>query len=165
MEIIQQLKTVLPEQFIQQNEVMAKHTSFRIGGTADIYISPQNSEQIKNIITIAKQYDIPVMIIGNGSNLLISDKGIRGIIIQTANNMNEIVVEGETIKAESGALLSAIGAEALKHSLKGFSFASGIPGSLGGAVCMNAGAYGGEMKDVIVEAEVLTKELDRKSVV
>ncbi len=162
MEIIQQLKTVLPEQFIQQNEVMAKHTSFRIGGTADIYISPQNSEQIKNIITIAKQYDIPVMIIGNGSNLLISDKGIRGIIIQTANNMNEIVVEGETIKAESGALLSAIGAEALKHSLKGFSFASGIPGSLGGAVCMNAGAYGGEMKDVIIEAEVLTRELDIK---
>ncbi len=157
--IIEELKKFLGERVLQQ-ESMVKHTSFRIGGNADIYISPHHSEEIKNIISIAKKYDMPITVIGNGSNLLVSDKGIRGIVIQIGKDMNEIIVKEQTIKAEAGALLSAIGAEALKYCLKGFEFASGIPGSLGGAVCMNAGAYGGEIKDILLEVEVLTKELE-----
>lgn len=163
MNLIEELKSVLKRQNILQYESMANHTSFRIGGVADIYISPCNGEEIKTIIAIAKKHTVPVTIIGNGSNLLVRDKGIRGIVIQIGKDMNHICVEGEKIKAQAGALLSVIGAVALQHHLKGFEFASGIPGSLGGAVCMNAGAYGGEMKDVIVEVEVLTKELEVKT--
>jgi len=161
--LIEELKNALTQQNVLQYESMAKHTSFRIGGVADIYISPHNGEEIKTIIAIAKKHNIPVTIIGNGSNLLVRDKGIRGVVIQIGKDMNHISVEGQKIKAEAGALLSAIGTAALQHHLKGFEFASGIPGSLGGAVCMNAGAYGGEMKDVILEAEVLTKELEVKT--
>lgn len=163
MSLIQELKNALTEQNILQYENMANHTSFRIGGAADIYISPHNGEEIKTIITIAKKHNVAVTIIGNGSNLLVRDKGIRGIVIQIGKDMNHISVEGQKIKAQAGALLSSIGAAALQHHLKGFEFASGIPGSLGGAVCMNAGAYGGEMKDVVLEVEVLTKELEVKT--
>lgn len=159
--IIEELKKFLGEHVLQQ-ESMTKHTSFRIGGNVDIYISPRNKEEIKNVISIAKKYNMPVTVIGNGSNLLVSDKGIRGIVIQIGKDMCDVVVEGQKVKAEAGALLSAIGAEALKYHLKGFAFASGIPGSLGGAVCMNAGAYGGEIKDILLEVEVLTKELETK---
>lgn len=162
--MIEELRSVLKGQNMLQKESMAKHTSFRIGGVADIYISPYNSEEIKDVISIAKKYHVPVTVIGNGSNLLVRDKGIRGIVIQISNNMNTIIIDGHKIKAEAGALLSAIGAEALKHSLKGFEFASGIPGSLGGAVCMNAGAYGGEMKDRLKSVEVLTKSGERKQI-
>lgn len=162
--MIEELKSVLKGQNILQNESMKKHTSFRIGGIADIYISPNDSEEIKNVISIARKYHVPVTVIGNGSNLLVSDKGIRGIVIQIGNHMNQIVVKDCMIYAAAGALLSTIGAEALKHSLKGFEFASGIPGSLGGAVCMNAGAYGGEIKDILLEVEVLTKELEIKTI-
>lgn len=162
--MIEELKSVLKGQNMLQKESMANHTSFRIGGVADIYISPYNGEEIKNVISIAKKYNVPVTIIGNGSNLIVRDKGIRGIVIQISNNMNTISVDGQKIKAEAGALLSAIGAEALKHSLKGFEFASGIPGSLGGAVCMNAGAYGGEMKDILETVEVLTESGEIKQI-
>ena len=162
IKLIEELKNILGDRILQQ-ESMANHTSFRIGGNADIYISPKNSAEIKNVICIAEKYHLPVTIIGNGSNLLVSDKGIRGIVIQIGKDMSHITVEGQKIKAEAGALLSAIGAEALKHHLKGFAFASGIPGSLGGAVCMNAGAYGGEIKDILLEVEVLTKELEVKT--
>ncbi|NDO45866.1 UDP-N-acetylmuramate dehydrogenase [Clostridium sp. MD294] len=163
MNVIEELKSVLKQQNVLQCESMANHTSFRIGGAADIYISPHNAEEIKKIIAVAEKHNVAVNIVGNGSNLLVRDKGIRGIVIQIAKDMNHISVEGQKIKAQAGALLSAIGAVALQHHLKGFEFASGIPGSLGGAVCMNAGAYGGEMKDIVLEVEVLTKELECKT--
>ena len=145
-----------------KQEAMKKHTSFRIGGNADIYISPKSSEEIQSILFLAKKYDVPVTVMGNGSNLLVSDKGIRGIVIQIGEDMSTILVKGEKITAQAGALLKTIGEKALQSSLEGFAFAAGIPGSLGGAVCMNAGAYGGEIKDILVEAEVLTEDLQIK---
>lgn len=145
-----------------KQEPMKKHTSFRIGGNADIYISPKSSEEIQSILFLAKKYDVPVTVMGNGSNLLVSDKGIRGIVIQIGEDMSTILVKGEKITAQAGALLKTIGEKALQSSLEGFAFAGGIPGSLGGAVCMNAGAYGGEIKDILVEAEVLTEDLQIK---
>ena len=145
-----------------KQEPMKKHTSFRIGGNADIYISPKSSEEIQSILFLAKKYDVPVTVMGNGSNLLVSDKGIRGIVIQIGEDMSTILVKGEKITAQAGALLKTIGEKALQSSLEGFAFAAGIPGPLGGAVCMNAGAYGGEIKDILVEAEVLTEDLQIK---
>lgn len=145
-----------------KQEPMKKHTSFRIGGNADIYISPKSSEEIQSILFLAKKYDVPVTVMGNGSNLLVSDKGIRGIVIQIGEDMSTILVKGEKITAQAGVLLKTIGEKALQSSLEGFAFAAGIPGSLGGAVCMNAGAYGGEIKDILVEAEVLTEDLQIK---
>ena len=145
-----------------KQEPMKKHTSFRIGGNADIYISPKSSEEIQSILFLAKKYDVPVTVMGNGSNLLVSDKGMRGIVIQIGEDMSTILVKGEKITAQAGVLLKTIGEKALQSSLEGFAFAAGIPGSLGGAVCMNAGAYGGEIKDILVEAEVLTEDLQIK---
>ncbi|MGN0398743.1 MAG: UDP-N-acetylmuramate dehydrogenase [Blautia sp.] len=139
-------------------ELMSKHTTFRIGGPAEYFLCPHSVEEVQEILHICREGNLPWFILGNGSNLLVSDKGYKGVVIQLWKNMSEIYVEGEQIRAKCGALLSKIAAEALEYSLDGFAFAAGIPGTLGGAVVMNAGAYGGEMKDVLVEATVLDKE-------
>lgn len=132
---------------ILNNEPMFKHTSFRTGGNADTFIKVESAEDIINII---KEYDNPIFI-GNGSNLLVSDDGIRGTVVQIYDEFNQISLKEENvIHADAGALLSKIAAFARDNSLTGFEFASGIPGTAGGAVFMNAGAYGGEMKDVVV---------------
>ena len=132
---------------ILNNEPMSKHTSFRTGGNADTFIKVESAEDIINII---KEYYNPIFI-GNGSNLLVSDDGIRGTVVQIYDEFNQISLKEENvIHADAGALLSKIAAFARDNSLTGFEFASGIPGTAGGAVFMNAGAYGGEMKDVVV---------------
>lgn len=132
---------------ILNNEPMSKHTSFRTGGNADTFIKVESAEDIINII---KEYDNPIFI-GNGSNLLVSDDGIRGTVVQIYDEFNQISLKEENvIHADAGALLSKIAAFARDNCLTGFEFASGIPGTAGGAVFMNAGAYGGEMKDVVV---------------
>ena len=143
-----------PDQLLQ-NESMKKHTSFRIGGPADLMIIPSEIEQIRLAYKVLRDNNVPVMVMGNGTNLLVRDKGIRGAVIKIANRFNRAEVKGETILAQAGILLSALSNLALKHSLKGLEFASGIPGTLGGAVTMNAGAYGGEMKDVIEWVSVM----------
>lgn len=137
---------------------MKKHTTFRVGGNADYFIVPKTIEEVKNVVALCKETDMPYYILGNGSNLLVSDKGYRGVIIQIYKEMNEICIEGDQIKVQAGALLSKIGSAALEAGLTGFEFASGIPGTIGGAVVMNAGAYGGEMKDVLEEVTALTPE-------
>ena len=142
---------------ILENEPMSKHTTFRIGGNADVFVSPKVS-QVADIIKLAKEYEVPVTIIGNGSNLLVGDKGIRGLVISFGKEAEEIQVDGSCMIVSAGALLSKIAAEAAKRSLMGFEFAAGIPGTLGGAIVMNAGAYGGEIKDVLISATVLTPE-------
>ena len=140
---------------------MKKHTTFRIGGNADMFVSP-SLEQIPQIVALARECQVPVTIVGNGSNLLVGDKGIRGLVLAIGKGADHIVLEdmGETVRLSvgAGALLSKIAAEAAKNSLTGFDFAAGIPGTLGGAVVMNAGAYGGEIKDVLVSARVLTPQ-------
>ena len=139
-------------------EPMKRHTTFRIGGPAEIFVMPKTIEEVKKALEICRQEAIPYFVLGNGSNLLVSDRGYRGVIIQMDRNMEEITVEGTEIHAAAGALLSSIAASARRASLAGFEFAGGIPGTLGGAVVMNAGAYGGEMKDVLKEVTVMTQE-------
>lgn len=152
------LVNILGEEFVYLNEPMKNHTTFRVGGPADYYVVPKNGEEVKQIVLLCKEENIPYYILGNGSNLLVGDKGYRGVVIQIYKEMNEIVVKGNTIKVQAGALLSRIGNSALNSGLTGFEFAAGIPGAIGGAVVMNAGAYGGEMKDVLEEVTVLTPE-------
>ena len=165
----------LPQLSLMQDEPMKKHTTFRIGGPADYYAEPDVS-QISKLIEIAKACDMPVAVIGNGSNLLVGDKGIRGLVIGIGKGLSEIDVteavaqqstvqgNGHVITAGAGAILAAVAAKAAEASLSGLEFASGIPGSVGGAVVMNAGAYGGEIKDVLIDATVLTAEGELKTV-
>jgi len=143
---------------IKIDEPMKNHTSFRIGGTADYFVTPYNSEQVKNVIDICRSYKMPYYIVGNGSNILVKDKGFRGVIIHLGKLMSEYSVKENRITAQAGILLSKLAAAALKNELSGLEFAAGIPGTLGGAVCMNAGAYSGEMKQILVNAQVIDSE-------
>lgn len=153
-----ELKNTLSEDRFKVNEPMENHTTFRVGGPADYYVTPATQEELVKVIDCCKAEDIPYYIIGNGSNLLVSDKGYRGTVIQIFKTMNRIEVNENHITAQAGALLSGIAAKALECSLTGFEFASGIPGTLGGACVMNAGAYGGEMKDVLKQVTLLSQE-------
>ena len=139
-------------------EPMKQHTTFKIGGPADYFLVPETGEEVGEIIKICRKTDTPYFILGNGSNLLVGDGGYRGAVIQVYRNMSAVTVEGTTITAQAGALLSAVAAAAKNASLTGFEFAGGIPGTVGGAAVMNAGAYGGEMKDVLVEVTVMDAE-------
>ena len=154
----EELKNTIPEARIQLDEPMKSHTTFRIGGPAKYFVIPETKEEIKAVIECCKKADMPYYILGNGSNLLVSDKGYEGVVIQIFKNMNQIVLDGETITAQAGAILSSVANKALEAELTGFEFAAGIPGTLGGACVMNAGAYGGEMKDVLVSVVVLTQD-------
>ena len=147
----------IPHEQILRNVSMQHHTSFRIGGPADLMILPADAHQIRHTLQKCQEYNVPLLVIGNGSNLLVRDKGIRGVVLKIANSYGQVWAEGHTLRAQSGILLSALAYFALNASLTGMEFASGIPGTLGGAVFMNAGAYGEEMKDVILQASVLTK--------
>lgn len=143
---------------IYVNEKMEKHTTFRIGGPADYFVMPSDVTDVKAVIELCEQEKVPYYVVGNGSNLLVGDKGFRGVIIQIAGNMNQMQADGEVITAQAGCSLAQIAGKALDEELAGFEFAAGIPGTLGGAVRMNAGAYGGEIKDVLESAVVLTRE-------
>ncbi len=152
------LLKILPESEIRQGEPMRDHTTFRIGGPARFFVMPKSPEELRQVLDCCRACGMPFYIIGNGSNLLVSDAGYDGVVIQIFRNMNAVTVDGVQIRAQAGALLSQIAAKALSASLAGFEFASGIPGTLGGACVMNAGAYGGEMKDVLDTVDVLTPE-------
>ena len=152
------LNNVIAKDSILIDELMSRHTTFRVGGPADFFVTPKAKEEVRDVIRICKEAGMPYYIIGNGSNLLVSDAGYRVVIVQIYKEMNEVKVEGDLVKAQAGALLSGIAAKALGAELSGFEFASGIPGTIGGACVMNAGAYGGEMKDVLESVTVLTGE-------
>ena len=152
------LNNVIGKDSILIDEPMSRHTTFRVGGPADFFVTPKAKEEVRDVVRICKEAGMPYYIIGNGSNLLVSDAGYRGVIVQIYKEMNEVKVEGDLVKAQAGALLSGIAAKALGAELSGFEFASGIPGTIGGACVMNAGAYGGEMKDVLESVTVLTGE-------
>lgn len=147
--------TCLGSDNVKLQEPMSKHTTFRIGGPADFYLCPHSTKEVQQTVQICKEENLQYFILGNGSNLLVSDKGYRGAIIQLWKNFSDISVKDCCITAKAGALLSKVAAEALEEGLTGMEFASGIPGTIGGAVFMNAGAYGGEMKDIIKEVKVL----------
>ncbi|WP_081915271.1 UDP-N-acetylmuramate dehydrogenase [Anaerosalibacter massiliensis] len=142
------------------DEPMKNHTSFKIGGPVDVMIVPSNESELIEGIKICRNNNIDFYIVGNGSNLLVSDKGMEGVVIKISEEFGDITVEGDIIRAESGALLTVVSKRALKNSLTGLEFASGIPGSIGGAITMNAGAYGGEMKDIVTKVRCLNKNGD-----
>ena len=137
---------------------MKKHTTFRIGGPADFLVLPQTLQEIAEVTALCRKEGQPWYVIGNGSNLLVGDKGVRGVVIQLLRNFNEIEVRGEEIHVQAGTVNAAVARQALDAGLTGFEFAAGIPGTTGGAVVMNAGAYGGEMKDILKEVTVLDED-------
>lgn len=156
--IYKELLNILDEKNIKVDEPMKKHISFKVGGPADFLVKPKTEEELRNVVEFAKKENVPFIVIGNGSNLLVKDGGIRGIVIELSDNFNNYEIDGNIIKAQSGALLAIIGRNAMKNSLTGFEFAAGIPGTLGGALAMNAGAYGGEMKQVVKTVRLMDRD-------
>ena len=152
------LKNIVSEEDILTREYMKNHTSFKIGGRADFLVTPRTVDQIQNLIKTLKKENIPVFIMGNGSNLLVSDKGIRGVVIKLSKNFSSFSISGDEVTAQSGILLSTLSKSIVNESLSGFEFASGIPGTIGGAVTMNAGAYDSEMKNIV--EEVVAMDMD-----
>ena len=154
-EIVTQFQEIAGTEQVLIQEPMKNHTTFRIGGPADYFVMPETAEEVQRVTELCRTEEVPCYVIGNGSNLLVSDDGYRGVILQIYRSMSGISVQGNIIRAQAGALLSAIAAKACENSLTGFEFAAGIPGTIGGASVMNAGAYGGEMKDVLKSVTVL----------
>lgn len=164
-QFLTELQNVMGGSGIFMEEPMKKHTTFRVGGPADVLVQPDETA-LAAILALCRQYHVSYSFIGNGSNLLVGDKGIRGVVIEMTDPMGNIEVDGTKITAQAGAMLSKIANTAASNGLGGMEFAAGIPGSVGGAVVMNAGAYGGEMKDIIEKVYVLDEngaqlELDR----
>lgn len=143
---------------IRKEEPLSRHTTFRIGGPAQYYLMPERMESIREIVELCRRYDMPCRVIGNGSNLLCADEGFRGVILDLVYGMNRCEIMGNEIVAEAGVLLGSLAKKAMTAGLTGMEFAAGIPGSVGGALVMNAGAYGGEMKQIVRWARVLTEE-------
>ena len=152
------LAKFVPEDRIFPDEPMSKHTTFQVGGAADCLIRIQKEEELSGLIHYLKEVEIPFLILGNGSNLLVSDDGFHGVVLLTKGGMDEIHIEGNNLTAQAGALLSQVARKAQKAGLTGLEFAAGIPGSVGGAVVMNAGAYGGEMSQVVTQVRVLNSQ-------
>ncbi|MTI81405.1 MAG: UDP-N-acetylmuramate dehydrogenase [Firmicutes bacterium] len=140
------------------NEPMARHTSWRIGGPAEYFVEPQNTEELKKCILLAKELQIPLTIVGNGTNLLVKDTGIPGLVIKIGRGFSDININGGVITAGAGALLPAVARAAMDHHLSGFSWSAGIPGTIGGAVIMNAGANGSCISEVIQTVDVINRD-------
>ncbi|CCO08727.1 UDP-N-acetylmuramate dehydrogenase [Desulforamulus hydrothermalis] len=142
---------------VKTDEPMSKHTTWRIGGKADLFVDPGDKEDIRRVVEFVRTRDIPLTVIGNGSNLLVKDGGIRGVVLKVGRGLAEISVQGTTIKAGAGAMLPELAAAARRAGLGGFEFAAGIPGSLGGGIVMNAGAVNGCVANVLHSVEVINE--------
>ncbi|CUN68906.1 UDP-N-acetylmuramate dehydrogenase [Clostridium disporicum] len=145
------------ENDIKIDEKLSSYVNFKVGGPADILLIPKSKEQVIKSVEVCKENKIPFYLIGNGSNILVRDGGFRGVVI-SLKEVNTIIVDGDKIEAECGAMLKAVSDKAMENSLTGFEFACGIPGTIGGAVFMNAGAYDGEIAHVIESAEIIDEE-------
>lgn len=143
---------------IMFDEPMKNHTSFKIGGTADVMIIPSSEDELVSAVKLCRENDVEYYIMGNGTNLLVKDGGMRGAVIKINEGLNKVDVDGNKVYCQAGALITGVSRVALIHSLTGFEFANGIPGTIGGAVTMNAGAYGGEVKDVIIRVRAIDKD-------
>ena len=157
-EIAELIRKEAPGASVRTDEMLSGHTTFRTGGPAAVFAEPASVEDIKTVITLCRENSTEYFILGRGSNLLVSDSGYDGVVIHISDSMSGIACYDDVIKAEAGASLAAIAAAARKNSLTGLEFAGGIPGSAGGGLRMNAGAYGGELKDVLVSAEVMDRD-------
>ena len=151
-----ELFKMLPLEILKTDEAMKEHTTFKIGGPVDLMILPRDVQELKLSVSICRENRIPLLVMGRGSNLLVRDKGIRGVVIKLDSNFNAIEIHGVDIWAQAGIMLAELARIAADESLRGLEFAEGIPGSLGGAVAMNAGAYDGEMRDVVAQVEAIS---------
>lgn len=156
--LIKELRALMGAQRVLENEPMRDHTSFRIGGPADVFVTPCTPDRAAAAISACRAAETPVHVMGHGSNLLVADEGLAGVVVQICGDMGAVSIEGETLYAEAGASNAKAAAAACKAGLAGFEFAAGIPGALGGAAIMNAGAYGGEFRDVCFEVECLDRD-------
>ncbi len=147
--LINELYRIVGEDNVSLNEPMSGHTTFRVGGPAQYFVTPMDTEELSQIVALCKAEKTPFFMLGHGSNILVSDKGISGVVIGLYKNYSKYSIIGNTVNAQAGVMLNKLGQDIRDAGLTGFEFASGIPGTLGGAVMMNAGAYGGEMKNII----------------
>ena len=161
-QIYNELIKYIEKDRVLQNEPMSKHTTFKIGGPADIFIIINNLDELKTVLKIAKEKNVDLTCIGNGSNTLVKDKGIRGITIKL--NLKEITINDDIIKVEAGVTLPILAKTACENELSGLEFACGIPGSVGGAIYMNAGAHGSEFKDIVIETTYIDKNLNIRTI-
>ena len=156
--IYQLLEAAAGTDHIYREEPMKNHTTFRIGGNAEVFAAPDSADGIERVLQICREENIPYTVIGNGSNLLVGDRGVCGVVLQIYRNYASIRIEGTDLYVQAGALLGQTAAAAAREGLTGLEFASGIPGTIGGAAAMNAGAYGGEMKDVLVWVKAIDRD-------
>ena len=156
--MLETLQSIVPGENMYLKEPMAAHTTFKVGGPAKCFIEVENTTQLQKLQNYLALVECPFVVIGNGSNLLVSDAGYRGVVLQIGKKMSQITVAGNVVKAQAGALMSQVAAAALQHGLTGLEFASGIPGTVGGGVVMNAGAYGGELAHVVTEVCVMNRD-------
>lgn len=161
-EMYQELIQKIDESRVLKDEPMSKHTSLKIGGPADLFVKVNNLEELKCVINLAKEHKTPIAVVGNGTNLLVKDKGIRGVTVKL--DFKDIKVNGEEIEVGAGMQVPVLAKLAYENSLSGLEFASGIPGTVGGAIKMNAGAYGGEFKDIVIETTYLDSDLNLKTI-
>lgn len=156
--IYQLLEAAAGTDHIYREEPMKNHTTFRIGGNAEVFAAPDSADGVERVLQICREENIPCTVIGNGSNLLVGDRGVCGVVLQIYRNYASIRIEGTDLYVQAGALLGQTAAAAAREGLTGLEFASGIPGTIGGAAAMNAGAYGGEMKDVLVWVKAIDRD-------
>lgn len=156
-QLIDKLYQIVGKQNVKLDEPMSRHTTFRIGGPAQVFVTPQTVEAIGQVVSECNTSQVPFFMLGHGSNLLVSDAGMNGVVIQLYQNFSEYIIEGTRITAQAGVMLGRLGNAARDAELTGFEFAAGIPGTLGGAVMMNAGAYGGEMKDIVEKVQLMDR--------
>lgn len=157
-QLLEKLSEILPAGSILLHEPLKKHTTFRIGGEADCFLEVEETKQLQQVLALLTMYDEPYFLLGNGSNLLVSDQGYRGVILHLTGEFSNLSIDGEEITAGAGLLLSFVAKSAAEKSLAGMEFAAGIPGTIGGAIMMNAGAYGGEMKQIVKTVDLMTKD-------
>lgn len=161
--LIEQLEQIFPKENILEKEKLSRHTTFHIGGPCEVMLIVKNIEQLRNALSILKSTNTPYFLIGNGSNLLADDQGYAGVILKLQGDFKDVCLEDETIQAGAGALMSIVAARAAESGLRGLEFASGIPGTIGGGVIMNAGAYDGELKQVITDVTIMTERGEVKT--
>ena len=161
--MIEKIRQIVGADSVKENENMADHTTFKCGGNASVYVAPNSIDELVKVLEVLRAENYPYMVIGNGSNLLVKDSGYDGAIVEVDKKISEIDVRGEEIIVEAGAKLSKVATVAMENDLAGFEFAHGIPGNMGGAVVMNAGAYGGEMKDVLKWVKVIDQNGEIKT--
>lgn len=153
--LLNELYRIVGEDNVKLQEPMAMHTTFRIGGPAEYFVTPMDTEELSQVVVLCRAEKVPFFMLGHGSNLLVSDKGMSGVVIQLYKNYARYSINGNIVKAEAGVMLNRLGNAIKDAGLTGFEFAAGIPGTLGGAVMMNAGAYGGEMKDIVEKVSLM----------